>query len=480
MPRGSLHVWGPEECETVHQATLRVLRETGVEVRYPPALSILQAGGAEVDGDRVRIHPSLIDEAIASAPRSWRVPWRSSDNVLHLNDHESYFGTGSDCLYICDPDSGQRRRSVTTDIEGMAALCEKLPNIDFVMSMGLPEDVPEHLDDLAQMAAMLSGTRKPIVICPKDGSVLDRLVEMAQLCGAAESFIVYAMPSPPLMHDWMGAAKLIGCAQRNVPVVYAPSPCAGTTAPASTTSTIVVGNAEVLSGLVLHQLVRPGAPFVYGAGVDVMDMHELLPPYVLPEVFLGNAAACDLARHYGLPSFSYAADSDSKLLDEQWAAEAAISAVLGGLSRATLLHDVGYLETGMQSSYETIVLADELVSFARSVMADLSVDEDALAVEEIIAVGPGGNHLARNYTRRHYRGFWRPGLFDHSIFERWCDNGAKTLKDRVKERTDGLRAEPRAYVLEDGTRARLSELLWGDVPERRRETGTVDPESAPL
>lgn len=480
MPRGSMHVWGPDECETVHQATLRVLSEAGVEVRYPPALSILQAGGAEVDGDRVRIQPSLVDQAIASAPRDWKVPWRSSSRVLSLNDHESYFGTGSDCLYVRDPLSGQRRRNETADIEGMAALCEKLPNIDFVMSMGLPDDVPEHVDDLAQMAAMLSGTRKPIVICPKDGYVLDRIVEMAQLCGGAESFIVYAMPSPPLMHDWMGAAKLMGCAQRNVPVVYAPSPCAGTTAPASTASTIVVGNAEVLSGLVLHQLARPGAPFIYGAGVDVMDMGELLPPYVLPEVFLGNAAACDLARHYGLPSFAYAADSDSKLLDEQWAAEAAISAILGGLSRATLLHDVGYMETGMQSSYETIVLGDELVSFTRSVMADLPVDEDALAVEEIIAVGPGGNHLARDYTRRHYRAFWRPHLFDHSIFERWRERGAKALRDRVKERTDDLRAEPRAYALEDGIRERLSAMLWEDIPERRREAGPVDPESAAL
>jgi trimethylamine--corrinoid protein Co-methyltransferase len=450
----------------VHGATLHVLKETGVDVRSPRALEIFERGGGHVDGIRVRLESSMIERAIASVPKGWKVPWRGSAMALHLNGEDSYFGTGSDCPYICDPDSGARRRAVTSDIEGMAALCEKLPHIDFVMSMGLPADVPESIDDVAQMAAMLRGTRKPIMICPKDGSTLGRLVEMAATCGAWDSFIVYAMPSPPLMHDSMGATKLIACAELNLPIVYAPSPCAGTTAPASTVSTIVVGNAEVLSGLVLHQLVTPGAPFVYGAGVDVMDMREIVPSYALPEVFLGNAAACDLARHYGLPSFAYAADSDSKLLDEQWAAEAAITAILGGLSRATLLHDVGYLETGMQSSYETIVLADELLGFARALMTDLSVDEESLAVDEIIAVGPGGNHLGRAYTRGHYRDFWRPELFDHAIFERWHAQGAKTLKERVKAKTDRLRAEDRAFVLERDAQERLSHLLAEELAAR--------------
>jgi trimethylamine--corrinoid protein Co-methyltransferase len=197
-----------------------------------------------------------------------------------------------------------------------------------------------------------------------------------------------------------------------------------------------------------------------------MDMREMVPSYALPEVFLGNAAACDLARHYGLPSFAYAADSDSKLLDEQWAAEAAITAILGGLSRATLLHDVGYLETGKQSSYETIVLADELLGFARAVMADLSVNEESLAVDEIIAAGPGGNHLGRAYTRRHYRDFWQPELFDHAIFERWNAQGANTLKERVKEKTDRLRAEDRAFVLDGGVSMRLSQLLAEELAAR--------------
>ena len=195
---------------------------------------------------------------------------------------------------------------------------------------------------------MLKGTRKPLLITPRDGYQLAQMKEMAEVCGEGESLIVYAMPSPPLMHDEFALTKVIESAKLQMPLVYAPDPSAATTAPASVAA-VVVGNAEVLSGLVLHQSVNPGAPFVYGTGCDTLDMRTMINPYVSPEWSQGGQAGCDLARFYGLPSFSYAAFSDSKLLDEQWAAETAMTAIIGALSRGTLLHDVGYLEMGMQT-----------------------------------------------------------------------------------------------------------------------------------
>lgn len=172
------------------------------------------------------------------------------------------------------------------------------------------------------------------------------------------------------------------------------------------TATVIVGNAEVLSGLVLRQAIKSGAPFIYGAGFSAMDMRTSTNPYGAPESFMGHQASCDLARYYGLPSFAHAAVSDSKLFDEQLAAEEALTAVVGALSRATLLHDVGYLETGMQNSYESIVLGDELVGWAKAFMREVLVDNESMALDEIHQVGPGGNHLARPLARRKYREFW--------------------------------------------------------------------------
>ena len=180
---------------------------------------------------------------------------------------------------------------------------------------------------------MLAGTRKPLLTTAHDAVSLRRMKDMAALCGEARSFGCYAMPNPPLVHSSEALDKVRACAELDIPLVYAPAPAAGTTAPASMTATIVIGNAETLSGLVVHQLTRSGAPFVYGVGCGAFDMRTAVDVYGAPEHFLGNAAATDLARFYGLPSFAYAAVADAKSFDEQWAAEAGITAVLGALSR---------------------------------------------------------------------------------------------------------------------------------------------------
>jgi trimethylamine--corrinoid protein Co-methyltransferase len=242
-------------------------------------------------------------------------------------------------------------------------------------------------------------------------------------------------------------------------MIYASAPSCGTTGPCSITGTVVVSNAEVLSGLVIHQLAEPGAPFVYGCGCDAMDMRTMLPAYCVPESLLGLQAMTDLARHYDLPSFSYAGMSDAKLLDGQLAAEVALTIYTGGLSRATLLHDIGYMETGLRSSYEGLVLADELVRHVRSFMRELRVDAEALALDEIDAVGPGGNYLAQPATRRLCRTFWQPELFDHVVYDRWAAAGERDLTTQLSEKVKALLHEPREYALDESSAARVEAIL---------------------
>ena len=467
MNSAMLRVWDDEACRRVHEATLRVLAESGVEVKYAPARELFSAVGADVEGTPVRLPAPVVEAALAAAPCAWLLkPRGGATEPLVLDVAHSYFGTGSDVLYLRDPETGERRRVRKADVEGQAVLCEKLEHIDFVMSMGLPEDVPQAVDDVAQVEAMLRGTRKPLLVAPRDGHVVARIREMCALAGAADSLGIYAMPSPPLMLDEDGASKVIACAELGVPLIWAPGTNAGTTAPASIGAVAVVANAEVLAGLVLSQAAKAGAPFVWGAGVGAMNMRTMVDVYSSARVFAGHQAQADLARWYGLPSFAYAACCDSKTLDQQWTAEAALTAVLGALSRATLLHDVGYLESGLQSSYESIVVGDHLVSYAKAFMAELPVDDEALAVEEILAVGPGGNHLARPYTRKHFREIWQSDLFDHGVFDRWQADGSKTLLDRARERAAALLAEPRAFALGADVTAGLAALVARAGEER--------------
>ena len=399
---------------------------------------------------------------------------RGEAGSLTLQSGNMYFGTGSDCLFFRDVLTGERRRTSNADIEALAALCERLPNIDFVMSMGTPFDVPMAVDDVVPLAAMLAGTRKPLLIVPRDGDVLPIVLEMAALCGEAESLIVYSMPSPPLQHSFVAADKLVVCARLGIPVVYGPAPNAGVTAPASIVGLTVAANAEVLSGLVIHQLAHPGAPFVYGATVVSLSMRTASEVFCSPEGLAGQLVQNDLARFYGLPSFGYGGFSDSKTLDEQWSVEAGITVILSALSQSTLVHDVGYMESGMQSSLESIVLGDELIGYARAVLHDVCVDDEALAISEIKAIGPGGTHLARPYTRKHYGDFWQPSILDQHVYDRWDAQGAKTLRQRANEKARAL-LQDRVFELEPTIRQQVEAMAWKVLPNRLATSRVANP-----
>jgi trimethylamine--corrinoid protein Co-methyltransferase len=469
LHRATLSVWDEAACRRVHEASLRLLAGTGVEMKHGRARDLCAAAGASIDGRRVRLPAPLVAAALASAPRTWELRPRGGDSPpLELRDGPSYYGSGPDCLYVSGPDGGERRRARLPDVERAAAVAERLPNIDFVMSMGLPDDVENDVVDVAQFAALLRGTRKPIVVSsPFGGASLHAMHEMAAACGEAASFACLAMSSPPLMLDDVACSKALACADLQVPLVLAGSVSAGSQGPASLSACVAVANAEMLAGLVVHQLGRAGAPFVLGAGTGVMNMQSLVDVYNAPGVFLANQAHLDLIRWYGVPSWSYAGHSDSKLLDEQWSLELGVSTILGALSRATLLHDVGYLESGLQSALEGLVLGDEIAGYARALLEDVPVDDEALALAEVEAVGPGGNHLGRRMTRTHHRRFWRPALLDQSTHERWAAQGGSTLLERVRGRLREILAAGPAFTLDpDAARVvdRLAATAASDQP----------------
>ncbi len=457
----TLRVVGEDGCARLHDATLTLLERTGVEMRHEGARDRCARAGARVEGTRVRLPRALVAEALASAARTWRLAPRGGETApLELVAGAGpFYGTGPDCMYVRDADTGERRRGRLDDVAAAAALAEQLPNVDFVMSMALPEDVDPDALDTTQFVAMLGATRKPIVASsPFGGGPLRVMHEMAAACGEAGSLACLAMTSPPLMLDDVCCDKAITCAQLGIPLVLAGSPSAGTTAPASVPAVVLVANAELLAGLVVHQLAAPGACFVYGSGVGAINLRTFVDVYGAPGVFAGDQAMLDLATWYGLPSWSYAGHSDSKLLDEQWALEMGISTIIGSLSRATLLHDVGYLEAGLQGSLEAMVLGDELAGYARAVLDGFPLDDASLALDEIDAVGPGGNHLARRMTRQRHRSFWQARLIDQQTHEHWRAGGGSTLLARVHARLHELRAEPPAFTLDAETAAMLARM----------------------
>ena len=433
--------------QTIHTATLEVLERTGVRVMHPKACELLAAAGAEVEDDgRARIPSRLVEKALETAPSCIVLAGRDGAPDITLEGRNSYLGTGSDCPNVLDWRTGERRPFAERDAIEAMTLCDALPNIDFVMSVGHISDLPPELRYRRQFEVMLKHNRKPIVFTARDREDIQGIYDLClNACGSAEAFssrpiaALYVEPISPLTHGVEAVDKLLFASERGLPTVYTPGIMAGGTAPVTLAGTLVTGNAELLSGLVISQLQAEGAPFIYGGVFTCMDMSTSVFLYAAPEFYLCNMALANLAHHYHLPVFSTCGCSDAKVLDEQAAAEIAGSMIVAVLSGANLIHDVGYLESGLTACFEAIVLADEFAGSVRRLTQGINLERDCLAVEEIGDVGPGGHFLDRQHTLEHFRQeFWFPQLFDRRRFDTWRQDGSKTVGARLKERLAGI------------------------------------------
>lgn len=454
-----------EALARLHAAGLELLEKVGVDVRDDAALELLEAEGARVEGIRVRIPRQLVERAVTTAPESFVLRGRASDRSLDVTVRpgSGLFGNGTDTLYFRDVASGERRRALLVDVATIAGACELLSEVDFVMSGVLPADVPLEGIELSQFAAMLGATRKPLIISPATaGDTLPRMLAMAELAGDSRSFAVLGMSTPPLQLDSSCLGKARTCGAAGVPFVCAPSDSMGTTAPAAPAGAVAIGHAETLAVLVAHQFWNPGAPFVYGVGSgSVFDMRDLTDVWLSPEGLLADAASCQLAHALGLPTWSYAGGCDSRFLDGQLAVELAVTTIAEAQTRASLYHDLGEYEGGVQNSIESLVLGNEIARLARRLLGGFAVDEDTLQLDDIAKVGPGGTFLSRQYTRRHHRGAWRSTLFDTSSREQWVASGSRSFEERLHEAALEL-VRCHEPAVDDETATRIDEVRRSD------------------
>jgi trimethylamine--corrinoid protein Co-methyltransferase len=456
-----------EDCLRLHQASCQILHQTGVQVFSQAARELLRQGGAAVEGETVKIPPSLVEWALASLPGLFNLYQRGSQEVaLKLDGRETYFGPGSDTFRYLNPRSGERHNFRLADLVDCYRLCDALPEIGFLMSMGVPRDVPQERYFLHQFAAMLREARKPIVVVCDSKADLEAITAMAAAAAGGmdqlalfPNILLYSEPTSPLQHSAVATEKLLFCAQHRIPITHSPAPMIGGTAPITLAGAVAMGNAEVLSSMVMHQLQNSGAPFLYGHGVHHLDMKTMVSVYGAPEFQLARVMAAEMGRFYGLPVWGYAGHSDSKLVDGQAAADAQFSVLVALMAGTNLNHDVGYLESGLTSSPEMVVLTNEIISQTRSFMEGVRLDDEALALEVISEVGPGGEFLSHDHTMAHWRELWLPQLFDRQRLEPWQDEGSPAINERLREMAVGLMDSHRAEPLPGAVENEIERIL---------------------
>jgi trimethylamine--corrinoid protein Co-methyltransferase len=448
------------QCQKIYAGCLEILERTGVRLYEQEAIDLLQKAGAAVsDGNRVRIPAGLVERALSTVPKQVILYDRNGKRAMHLGGHRSYFGPGSDCLNILDHRTGQRRRAIYQDIVDGMILCDRLEHIDFVMCLVLPSDVRQELLDRYEMEAMICNTTKPIVYVTTEFSGCRDAVEMAELvAGGAEalehkpSAACYINVTTGLRHNAEALQKLLYLSGRGLPFTYVPSAQGGVTSPMSIAGTMAVNNAGALTGLVISQLKREGAPFIMpGWGGNMLDMKTTVQPYADPEK---RAQAIDFAHYLNLPCFSLAGCSESKRMDQQAGAEAALTLFTDALFGGNLVHDVGYLESGLCFSLPQLALCDEILSWIAAFMKPVEVNDETLCLDLIDEVGPDGQYLNTKHTLENFRTRWYPQLFERSNYSTWESKGAQDLGERATQRVNQVLAEHKPEPLpEDLTRA---------------------------
>lgn len=348
---------------------------------------------------------------------------RNGKFAMDVGGYNSYFGTGSDLHDTWDLESQELRLSTLEDTARAARLADALPNIDFVMSAAYANELEPHCAPLREFQAMMLNTLKPLVVVAADVKDTRVIYEIAsvlrgdeQTLAAQPYLMVYGESVSPLQHFDDAIDKLMFCAQHRVPVLYTPATLAGGTAPMTIAGQLAQGLAEYFFGMVLHQLVSPRAPLVFGIGPLVLDMASMQPSYSAVEMDLAHTAMVEIARWLDHPNWGYAGCSDSHCcLDAQAGLEVAQKTLLDMLAGSNLNHDVGYQGFGLASSLEQVVVCDEYISMARRLLAGVVVDDETLALDVVAAVGPGGNFISQAHTRRHCRsGQWRPTLLNRA------------------------------------------------------------------
>jgi trimethylamine--corrinoid protein Co-methyltransferase len=455
---------GRQECEKIHVASLEVLERVGVDVHDDRAREILAGGGARADGLRVRIPEYMVKQALALAPKCLTLYDRYGRVAIRAWGYNTHYGGGSDCLNVLDHRTGQRRRPRLQDVQDAARLQDALPEFDFVISMFLPEEVDQRIYDRYQMEVMLNHTAKPIVFVTPDFEGTVAAVEMCEVvAGGAGAFrrrpfaTCYINVTSGLIANAEALQKCIFLAEKGLPLLYIPLNAAGVNSPATTAGCMATMNAGILLGLVLAQLVRPGTPVaVPGWNGGPYNLKTMVGNYVLADE---QGVPTEMGKYYDLPVFGLGGSTDAKVLDQQAGMEATLSLMTSLLHGANIVHDVGFMDSGLQGSLQLQVIGNDTIGFLRAATRGVPVDDESLALDVVEEMGPTGSYLDHPHTLRHFKEPFYSKLADKGTYSQWVERGATTMEERAARQVDKILSGHEVEPLPDDVQRGIREIV---------------------
>ncbi len=430
-----------DELESLHLASLDVLESIGIDVMLSEARDYFARAGASIDGERVRIPGDVIMNAIATVPSRFTFHARNPDNTIQIGDGWLAFGTVGSAPNSSDLAHGRRPGNLE-DYRRFLKLAQSFNCIDFISGYPVePIDVHASLRHLVALKDMAVMTEKPFHAYSlgleriRDGIEIARIargVSHEQLETEPSLFSIINTNSPLKMDEPM-LLGVIEMARRNQIVCITPFTLSGAMAPVTVAGALVQQNAEALAGIALTQLVRPGAPAIYGGFTSNVDMKSGAPAFGTPEYMKAAMIGGQLARRYGIP-YRTSNTCAANALDAQAAYESVFSlwgATMGGGN--LVMHGAGWMEGGLVASLEKFVLDCDLIQMVKSFLQPLDMNRDALGLDAMAEVGPGGHFFGCAHTMARYQNaFYAPMISDWRNFEQWQSAGSPHASDKAQ------------------------------------------------
>jgi trimethylamine--corrinoid protein Co-methyltransferase len=468
-----------EQLDAIHGASLQILSEIGVDFLHPGARKLLAAAGArvEADSERVRFDPDLIDAAVAAAPAQFTLHAPNPERALHIGGNHVAFTAVASPPNVSD-EAGGRRPGNRTDFQNLVRLGHAISAVHMWGGYPVePIDIHPSVRHLEALFDMLTLSDRAIHAYSLGAQRNRDALEMIRIARDVDDATLDSEPSivsvinasSPLRYDTPMLDGIIEFSSRNQVIVITPFTLAGAMAPVTIAGALAQHNAEALAGIVLTQVVRPGAPVVYGGFTSNVDMKSGAPAFGTPEFMRTAMITGQLARRYELPYRSSGVNAANGL-DAQAAYESVFAlwgAIMGGAN--IVVHAVGWMEGGLRASFEKMALDADLCGMVTAFLEPVDVSSDALALDAVRDVGPGGHFFGTQHTLDRYRtAFYQPLISDWRNFETWDDAGRPDARDRMIGLARDLLASYQPPPQDPAVRAALEEFV-----ERRKDEGGV-------
>ena len=467
--RPKLNILSEELVEQIIAEGFELLMDPGVRVHNEEALKLLADAGADVDMDAQIAHipESIARQALETRPSEFYLYNMAGEPVVHYGGDSVQFDPGSAAINILDSETQEQRQPKTADLVKFYKLVERLPQLDAHSTGLISTDVTEEIGDLYRLYLALHYMSKPIITGAfrKDTwwTMKDMLVAFVggEKALADKPIAVFDVcPSPPLLWSDLTCQNMIDCARYGIPSELVSMPLAGATSPVTLAAAVVQHTAECLSGVTICQLAQAGAPIVWGGSPAAFDMREGTTPMGAVGTWMIDCAYTQVGKTLGMPTHAYLGMSDAKVVDAQCGLESAGGAFMAALAGVNMVSGAGMMDFESCQSYEKLVIDAEIIGMAKRLIAGVEARDEPIALTLMRKLGHRADYLSQMHTLQWFdKELYIPSeVIDRGSLDGWKKKGAKTARERAKDRVNKLLASYEPSPISDKLRTELRQI----------------------